>query len=101
MVTATGTLNVRLPEDLKRHGGEVLARSGVSVSQAVRCLFEHLEQTQEVPSWMEVEPREDAVAARRQLLRSLAGSADLPEGYDARQDYREHLLARQTFRGER
>ena len=100
-MAATGTLNVRLPEDLKRHGGEVLARGGVSVSQAVRCLFEHLEQTQEIPSWMDAEPREDAVAARRQLLRSLVGMVDLPEGYDARQDYRAHLLARQAFGGER
>lgn len=90
---ATETINVRLPEDLKRQGGRVLEQNGVSISQAVRKLFEYLEREQAVPSWMgDTGYASDAIEARRTKLRSLAGAAAVEPDTDSRAIYREHLL---------
>lgn len=44
-MSATATLNIRLPEELKEHGMQVLARQHISVSEAVRQLFCELERS--------------------------------------------------------
>ena len=89
----SGTINARLPEGLKRHGMQVLDREGVSVSQAVRSLFEFLETEQTVPSWMVAEKSGDAeVEANRRKLRSLVGVASVPAGFDAKKAFREEQL---------
>lgn len=90
-MAATATLNIRLPEDLKRHGGQVLDRAGVSTSDAVRGLYEYMDREQKVPDF--IQPvAQDTVAAKRQALRALAGAVKLPEGFDARAEYRQHVL---------
>ncbi len=88
-MAVAGTINVRLPEDLKRHGGQVLVRNGVSVSDAVRRLYEYLEREQTVPDWMRGDAgAPDAVARRREQLRGLVGVVDVPVNFDARKAYR-------------
>ena len=52
-MAATATLNVRLPEDLKDRGAQVLRREGVSVSDAVRGLYEYMEKEQRLPEFIE------------------------------------------------
>ena len=51
-MAATATLNVRLPEDLKDRGAQVLRREGVSVSDAVRGLYEYMEKEQRLPEFI-------------------------------------------------
>lgn len=92
-MAVAGTINARLPEDLKRRGGQVLAREGVSTTQAVRCLYEYLEREQRVPEWMRGDAGAcDEVSKRREKLRSLVGVVDVPRGVDARQEYRDYLV---------
>ncbi len=87
----TATLNVRMPEDLKRNGDMVLARAGVSVSDAVRELYRLLEREQTVPAWLTEGRAEDAFEHRRQLLRSVAGAAAVPSDFDLDDLKRERL----------
>jgi len=70
------TLNIRLPEDLKKRGTSVLEREGYSVSDAIRLLYEYMDKTQTVPEFLKAkqDPEgEDIHAKRRQLLRNMAG----------------------------
>lgn len=93
-MAATSTLNVRLPEDLKERGMQVLAREGVSISELVRDLFYELEETQELPEFAKSQERavgQAEIQRKRDLLRSLAGITSVPAGLDAREAYREHL----------
>lgn len=93
----TETINVRLPEDLKRQGGRVLEQNGVSISQAVRKMFEYLEYEQAVPDWMvDTASASDAIEARRTKLRALAGIAVVDPDTDSRAVYREHLLQKHS-----
>ncbi len=69
------TLNIRLPQDLKSHGLQVLDRAGISTSEAVRDLFRLLEQEQDVPDWMTSGTSDDVFEERRHLLRKVAGIA--------------------------
>ena len=84
-MAATATLNVRMPEDLKRNGDIV------SVSDAVRGLYRFLESEQDVPAWVLCERREDAFGERRRLLREIAGIAPLPDGFSLDDVKRERL----------
>lgn len=45
-------LNVRIDSALKERGDKVLAENGISVSNAVRSLWEELAKTREVPSFI-------------------------------------------------
>ena len=70
-MSATATLNIRLPEELKEHGMQVLARQHISVSEAVRQLFCELERSQQVPEFLaDASPRDD-IQGKRQLLRTM------------------------------
>lgn len=99
---ATATLNVRLPEELKERGMQVLARQHVSVSEAVRQLFCELERSQQVPDFLAQESAASTVEGRRALLRAMTGVARPapqalvppiePAGHDWREDWRLHLL---------
>ena len=86
-----GTLNVRMPESLKRHGCEVLDAQGVSTSEAVRALFQYLEREQSLPSQLFAQP-EDPVDPRREILRSLVGV--LPAEYSLADARRDRLAAK-------
>ena len=96
-MTRSSTLNVRFPgelSNLKERGDNVLSRAGVSTTQAIRRLYQHLDETQEVPSWM-LEPA-DKSAQRRDLMRQLVGVAPLEEGATLDSLKRERL-SRFTF----
>lgn len=54
-MAVTGTLNIRLDNDLKEEGLRVLERNGVSVSEAVRKFFAQLAQSQEIPIYLSCE----------------------------------------------
>lgn len=72
-MTANATLNVRLPESLKAHGGAVLEREGLSVSDAVRSLYEYMEREQTFPDVLRTQPVEDIFAKHRAIARSMIG----------------------------
>ena len=72
-MAANATLNVRLPESLKAHGSAVLEKEGMSVSDAVRSLYEYMEREQAFPDALRTQPTEDAFARRRALMRSMVG----------------------------
>lgn len=99
---ATATLNIRLPEELKEHGVQVLAKQHISVSKAVRQLFCELERSQQVPDFLADATAGDDICERRELLRAMVGPSRptpealepsiAPKGHDWRGDWREHLL---------
>ena len=43
------TLNIRLEPTLKQHGAAVLQREGLTVTEAVRALYEYMDEHQEFP----------------------------------------------------
>ena len=88
---ATETLIKRLPEELKRHGGQVLERYGLSVSEAVRGLYEYLDREQGLPDFLETSGHDDPWTEKRVLMRSLVGIAKGKEGFDPVTARRERL----------
>lgn len=88
---ATATLNVRLPEELKRHGGQVLDRNGLSVSDAVRGLYEYMQDNQCLPQFLQKPDAESVYERRRKLAQSMVGIVSVPQGYDAKQAREERL----------
>ena len=72
-MAAGATLNVRLPETLKTRGNAVLEKEGLSVSDAVRSLYEYMEREQAYPDALRARPAEDLFAKRRELMRSMIG----------------------------
>ncbi len=91
-MASDAVLNVRLPKELKDQGNQVLERNGLSVSKAVRKLYEFMVREQDVPPFALDQDADGSVEQKRLLLRSLAGVVDLPEGFDGRQAYRDHLV---------
>lgn len=91
------TLNVRFPgemRDLKARGDAVLARAGVSTSQAIRRLYQHLDETQTVPSWLAKD--EDIFEQRRIAMREFVGIAPL-EKDTTPEDLKAERLSRLEF----
>lgn len=87
------TLNVRLPEDLKEHGMQVLDREGVSVTGLVRGLFAYLEQAQDIPEFLldvEQESKRTAIKRKKEALDSLVGI--IPSNIDAASVRHERLM---------
>ena len=101
-MAATETINVRMEGTLKDHGMQVLERNKVSVSDAIRRLFEHLENEQTVPDWMQDDVREKASEKRAHLREMVGRLKDLPERgaqSDPIEDYRRHLVEKHCFEG--
>lgn len=95
-MAATATLNVRLPEPLKKHGSQVLEREGIGASEAIRALYEYMEREQAIPECIKGANDDDKYARRRALLKSFAGCASaegLPENWTMR-DIKDERLAR-------
>ena len=68
---------MRLPEDLKDRGAQVLRREGVSVSDAVRGLYEYMEKEQRLPEFIKPaneDARRSAVERKRSTLRDMGRS---------------------------
>lgn len=80
----TTMLNVRLDKGLKTEGDRVLAKQGVSATEAVRGLYRFLEQNDEVPDFCRSESGKLTPEARRQKMRELVGIAKLAPGEDLR-----------------
>lgn len=95
-MAADATLNARLDRNLKMRGDAVLAREGVSVSSAMRKLYQYLDQHQTLPSWMRDERENDAYERRREGMRSLVGIVPLPKDFDAK-DLKRERLSRYEF----
>lgn len=72
-MAASATLNVRLPESLKAHGAAVLEREGLTVSDAVRSLYEYMEREQTFPEALRSQPADDPFTRRREIARSMIG----------------------------
>lgn len=79
---ATAMLNVRLDKSLKSEGERVLAQQGVSATEAIRGLYRHLEQTEEVPDFCRTENVQPSPEERRRKMRQLVGIAKLKPGED-------------------
>lgn len=87
------TLNIRLQDSLKTHGNQVLEHEGLSVSEAVRKLYEYLEREQRMPDCLMRKSEQDIYDQRRAALKQFAGCAPLPAGFDAN-DIRDERLER-------
>lgn len=72
---AAATINVRLPEELKRAGGKVLERNGVSPTDLVRSVYRYLYRNQALPECLDVAPSsaDTVYQARRAMLRRYDG----------------------------
>lgn len=81
-MASSAVLNIRLPEELKRHGNQVLERNGISISEAVRRLYEYLEREQDIPEFMSECANAQEFENRRKALRSIVGTLKIPENYD-------------------
>jgi DNA-damage-inducible protein J len=70
------TMNVRMPLELKQQGDEVLQREKVSVSQAVRGLYEYLRTEQQLPLFLQKEKEDEKarlIKKRQALMREMVG----------------------------
>lgn len=79
---ATAMLNVRLDKGLKSEGDRVLAKQGVTATEAVRGLYRFIEENDEVPDFCRSESGRISPEARRQKMRQLVGIAKLAPGED-------------------
>lgn len=101
-MAVAGTINARLPEDLKLQGNKVLEREGISTTQAIRRLYEYLEKEQKIPDWIADKADDQSeVERRRRKLRELTGCASLPKEFDARSAYRTHQVEKHGTAGAR
>lgn len=80
---ATAMLNVRLDKALKTDGERVLAKQGVSATEAIRGLYRFLQQNQEVPGFCRDEDHVPTPEERRERMRQLVGIAKMDSGEDA------------------
>ncbi len=71
------TLNIRLDGVLKERGEKVLKSHGISVSAAVRALWEQLATTKELPDFLATRTQEEQMKTKRvTALKALAGVAE-------------------------
>lgn len=97
-MSAEATLNVRFngaSKEVKKRGDLLLAKNGISTSEAVRRLYAFLDETQEIPDWMKAGEK-DVFELRREALRSLAGIAPLKKG-ETLEDLRKERLSKYSF----
>ncbi|MCL2757652.1 MAG: hypothetical protein FWD43_06205, partial [Coriobacteriia bacterium] len=67
---------VRMPQDLKRSGETVLAREGMSVTNAIRGLYRYLDARQTIPVFLkdpETDSASERIEEKRSILRGLIG----------------------------
>jgi DNA-damage-inducible protein J len=100
---STATINVRLPQELKRGGDEVLRRAGVTVTQAIRSLYGYMDEHQDIPPFIgrgTTDAKRDAIAQKRAALASLAGIANVTDAAIGHEDDRyAHLVEKHMHGG--
>ena len=79
---ATVMLNVRMDKSLKADGDRVLARQGISASDAIRGLYRFMEQNDCVPDFCKSGSDRMSQKDRRMKMRQLVGIAKLAPGED-------------------
>lgn len=79
---ATAMLNVRLDKSLKAEGERVLARQGITATEAIRGFYRFLEQNDEAPDFCRNEVDKLSPEMRRQKMRQLVGVVQLASGED-------------------
>ena len=92
-MATVATINVRLPQELKERGGQVLERENISISDLVRELYAYMEKNQEIPEAL-TPKREDVFEKRRRLMKESVGVLELPRNYDIKQARTERIKAR-------
>lgn len=93
-MASNAVLNIRLPEELKKHGNQVLEREGVSVSQVVRDLYEFMSAEQDVPSFAKHGDAQSKYEKRRETLRKLQGKIRVPHDVDVKDLRDERIMGR-------
>ena len=93
---SVATINVRMPENLKRNGGKVLERNRVSPTELVRSVYRYMEQNQAIPECLDIaaDNQKEAVQSRRLLLRRIAGTIDFGGEVDVKQAREERIAAK-------
>lgn len=91
-MAANAVLNIRLPEDLKRHGNQVLDKNNVSISQVVRDLYKYMETEQDIPSFAKPNEDSDKFERRRRLLETLDKSPNIPDDLDLKRIKGDRLM---------
>lgn len=90
------TINARLPQALKRGGGRVLEKNGVSTTQVIHRLYRYMEREGRIPECLDEEAAAvpDVFARRRELARSISGSIHLESGLDIKKERAERIEAK-------
>ncbi len=88
---ANAMLNVRLDRGLKAEGDGVLARAGITASDAIRRLYRFMKEHQEVPAFCLSEDKASSAEVKRAAMRELIGIAPLKQGESARSIKAERL----------
>ena len=91
-MASNAVLNIRLPEELKKHGNQVLEREGVSVSQVVRDLYEFMSAEQDVPPFAKHGDAESKYEKRRKALRELQGTIRVPSDVNVKDLRAERIM---------
>lgn len=88
---AMSMLSVRLDRDLKAVGERVLARHGISATEAVRGLYRYIGQNDTIPDFCRAESAKLSSDSRRERMRQIVGIAPLSSGEDLETLKRERL----------
>ena len=83
------TINVRMPEKLKRGGSLVLEREHVSPTELIRSLYRFLDENQEIPACLDIARNGEHTKheKRRALVRNLPRRIAIPDDYDLEADH--------------
>lgn len=97
-MSSIATINVRLPENLKRNGGQVLERNSVSPSELVRSVYRYMEEKQSIPECLDLAKADDgSTDPRRILLRKVSGTLDFEEAVDAKEVRAQRIEAKYGY----
>lgn len=91
-MASNAVLNIRLPEELKKHGNQVLERNGKSISQVVRDLYEYMASEQELPPFARRDCKHAKFEDRRKLLKNIGSEIEIPEGFDLEEAKRDRIM---------
>ena len=85
---AATQMNTRIDEELKRRGDEVIARHGLTPSQVVRAVWEHIGEIDDLPEFMRIPDAEAIEAERQRKVKLVEEGAHIWENF-----FKDHGLA--------